>query len=223
MDGYGYAHNDTSETERKSATAVFNKPKLSAEISAIRENAFARRIPTADGETLAYLQTVVTALKPKRALELGTAVGISGAVILQSCENCFLTTVERDENFFAEAKSNFSSLGLDGRTECILGDAGEVILKLEGQFDFIFLDCAKVQYIKYLPALKKLLKKGGVLLADDVLLYGWITGECEIPKKRRMLATHVREYVDGVLNDNELSTVIINAGDGLALSVKIQG
>ena len=54
-----------------------------------------------------------------------------------------------------------------------------------------------------------------------MLLYGWITGETEIPKKRKMLAQHVNEYVQAVTNDGQLSTTIINAGDGLALSVKL--
>lgn len=110
---------------------------------------------------------------------------------------------------------------MDGRVCAVLGDAGEEIQKLDKEYDFIFLDCAKVQYVKYLPRLKQLLKKGGTLVADDVLLYGWITGETPVPPKRRMLCTHVREYLDAVTSDEELGTTILNIGDGVALSVKI--
>ena len=78
-----------------------------------------------------------------------------------------------------------------------------------------------MQYIKYLPVLKKLLKRGGVLVADDILLYGWLTGEAPVPQKRRMLYTHIKEYIDAVTHDAELKTTIVNAGDGLAVSVKI--
>ena len=103
-----------------------------------------------------------------------------------------------------------------------MGDAGEEILKLpEDKFDFIFLDCAKVQYIKYLPRLKKLLKKGGVLVADDILLFGYITGEEEVPKKRKMLVEHIKEYVSAVTNDCELFTTILDIGNGVAVSTKI--
>jgi predicted O-methyltransferase YrrM len=77
-----------------------------------------------------------------------------------------------------------------------------------------------VQYIKYLPRLKQLLKKGGVLLADDVLLYGWVNGEVPAPAKRRMLVTHVREYINAVTSDNDLFTCIVDVGDGIALSIK---
>ena len=78
-----------------------------------------------------------------------------------------------------------------------------------------------MQYVKYLPHLKKLLNKGGVLAADDVLLFGYVTGEEEVPKKRKMLVEHVKEYITAVTNDCELQTTILNLGNGVALSVKL--
>ena len=153
-------------------------------------------------------------------MELGSAIGISGSVMLSICTKAHLTTVERDEHMYGEANENFRILNLSDRVTSILGDASEVINNINQKFDFIFLDCAKVQYVKYLPRLKQLLNKGGILLADDVLLYGWITGETEVPKKRKMLAQHVKEYIDAVTSDEQLTTTILNVGDGVALSVK---
>ncbi|MDE6001550.1 MAG: class I SAM-dependent methyltransferase, partial [Clostridia bacterium] len=140
--------------------------------------------------------------------------------MLNICADAHLTTVEREEEFHAEAVQNFASLKLQNRVTALCGDAGEVIAKIDEKYDFIFLDCAKVQYIKYLPKLKSLLKSGGVLVADDVLLYGWITGETQVPKKRKMLAMHVAEFVEAVTHDSELTTTILNIGDGVSLSVK---
>ena len=220
MFNFTYAHNDTSVGERKTPTAQFNIPHIAQSISDMRLNAFERGIPTADDETLNFLVTLLSAIQPENILELGTAVGISGCVMLDVCKYARLTTVERDENFHKEAWANFASLGFSDRVTQVLGDAGGAIEKLNGQYDFIFLDCAKVQYVKYLPRLKALLKTGGILLADDVLLYGWITGENPVPPKRKMLAAHIKEYVDAVTRDEGLTTSIINAGDGLALSVK---
>lgn len=217
---FTYAHNDTSSGERITPTAQFNIPRVNEKINSLRQSAFARGIPTADDETLSFLITVLSAVKPERILELGTAVGVSGAVMLDICVGAQLTTVEREKAFYDEALKNFAAFGFTDRVNAVLGDAGEVIGGLEGEFDFIFLDCAKVQYVKYLPRLKKLLKRGGVLFADDVLLYGWITGEAEIPKKRKMLAAHVKEYIDAVTSDGELFTTVVNCGDGVALSVK---
>ncbi len=78
-----------------------------------------------------------------------------------------------------------------------------------------------MQYVKYLPTLKKLLKKGGALFADDVLLFGYVTGEEEVPKKRKMLVEHIKEYISAVTDDCELQTTVVNIGNGVALSVKI--
>lgn len=218
---FSYAHKDTQTGERETPTAQFNRPVICEELEEIRKRAFEREIPVSNGETLNFLCTIVNAIAPENILELGTAVGVSGAAMLNCCKKARLTTVERDENFYKEALENFKSLGLDGRVRAISGDAGEEIEKLDGQFDFIFLDCAKVQYIKYLPVLKNLLKKGGTLFADDVLLFGYVTGEQPVPKKRKMLVEHVKEYISAVTQDKELQTTILNIGDGVALSVKL--
>ncbi len=111
-------------------------------------------------------------------------------------------------------------MGVSDRVTLICGDAGEVINKLDGKYDFIFLDCAKVQYVKYLPRLKTLLRSGGVLLADDVLLFGFVTGEQPVPPKRRMLVEHIKEYISAVTSDPELTTTVLDIGNGVALSVK---
>lgn len=220
MTDFNYAHKNTQEGERATKTAPFNKPQIE-EIQSLRLNAFKKEIPVSDDETLCFLQTFLAALKPENVLELGTAVGLSGAVMLQTCPYAHLTTVERDENFYNSATENFNKLNLSDRVTAILGDAGDEIEKLdENQFDFIFLDCAKVQYIKYLPRLKKLLKHGGVLVADDVLLFGYVTGEAEVPKKRRMLVTHIKEYLSAVTTDKELYTSVLDIGNGVAMSVK---
>lgn len=222
MQSFNYAHKNTQEGERVTKTAPFNKPQISKEILSLRQNAFKAEIPVSDDETLNFLCTLVRAVKPVNILELGTAVGVSGAAMLQACKGAHLTTVERDENFYNRAVENFKTLNLLDRVTAISDDAGEVIADLpENGFDFIFLDCAKVQYVKYLPRLKKLLKSGGVLLADDVLLFGYVTGEQEVPKKRRMLVEHIKEYIAAVTADEELSTTVLDIGNGVAMSVKI--
>lgn len=216
-----YAHFDTSKGERETPTAKFNRPRIEEELQRLRESAFVRGIPTADDETLNFLITQIRAVQPKKILELGTATGISGIAMLDICPTAHLTTIEKNEAFFNEATNNFKCFGVDMRVNAIFGDVWEKLDMLDGAYDFIFMDCAKVQYIKYLPKLKKLLNRGGILLADDVLLFGWVTGEAEVPQKRKMLARHICEYVQAVTNDGELCTTVINIGDGLAMSVKL--
>jgi predicted O-methyltransferase YrrM len=215
-----YAHNDTSVPERGSRTAALNKLKVSATISALREDAFAKQIPVATEETLNFILTLAVAKGAKSILEIGSAVGITALSLLDACKGAHITTIERDENFYNQAKVNLSSR--ETEATLYLGDALEIVPTLqENSFDFVFLDCAKVQYIKLLPHIKKLLESGGILLADDVLLYGYVNGEVPVPKKRKMLVQHIREYLTAVTEDEELTTSIIDIGDGLALSVKL--
>lgn len=218
---YSYAHNDTSRGERESATAGLVKPRFDEFTLKIRESAYRREIPVASDETLNFLCAFSAANNPENILEVGCAVGATGVCLLNICKSAHLTAVERDEKFFSEAKENFAEAGLSDRAEIIFGDANDVLKNLTVKYDLIFLDCAKVQYIKLLPILKELLKKGGALVADDVLLYGWVNGEKPVPPKRRMLVEHIREYLCAVTADEELITSVIPVGDGLALSVKL--
>ena len=187
-----------------------------------REEAKASGVPVADDETLQYLLLTVRAIKPKRILEIGTAVGLSGAAMLLESNEARLTTIELEEQSFLAAKENFRFFSVEKRVNAYLGDAGEILSamprEMNESFDLIFLDGPKAQYLKYLPDIKRLLRSGGVLLSDDVLLYGWVDGEP--PKKRRMLVEKIREYLRVICADKQLLTSILPLGDGLAVSVK---
>lgn len=219
-DNFTYAHNDTSTPERESRTIALNKFGFSDFVQKIRKNAFGRGIPVSSDETLAYLCTCALMAKPKKILEIGTAVGVSGICMLEQCAGAHLTTIEYNKAFADEAERNFAEAHMSDRATVVRGDAAEVLPQLREEYDFVFLDGPKVQYVKYLPHIKRLLKKGGTLFADDVLLYGWVNGERETPKKRRMLVEHIREYVTAVTTDDELYSVVVDVGNGVALSVK---
>ncbi len=220
VEDFTYAHRDYQAEGKKTPTAQFNGVVLSEKLANARKLAFEREIPISSDETLCFLLTLLSALKPKRILEIGTATGVSAVAMLEVCADTHLTTIEKNAEFFAEASRNFKDFCVDCRVTQIGGDAGEILESLSGEFDFIFLDSAKVQYVKYLPQLKRLLASGGTLFADDVLLYGYVTGEVPTPPKRKMLVEHIREYLTAVKGDSELTTTVINVGDGVALSVK---
>ena len=100
-----------------------------------------------------------------------------------------------------------------------MGDAGEILSMMDGCFDFVFLDGPKAQYEKYLFDLKRLMRKGATLFADDVLLFGWVSGEEPTPQKRRSIVEKIRAYLQTVTNDPDFITSVLNVGDGVALSV----
>ena len=200
-------------------TASLVKLNIDQRIADLRKAALERDIPVADDETLQFLLLMVKALQPKRILEIGTAVGLSGVAMLQACENATLVTMELEEDRYLEAQQNFEAFGVKDRVTAHLGDAGEILSMMNGAFDFIFLDGPKAQYEKYLFDIKRLLNDGGVLFADDVLLYGWVSGEEPTPQKRHSIVDKIRSYLEVVTADKDFITSVLNVGDGVALSV----
>ena len=200
-------------------TASLVKLNIDQRISARRADALSRGIPVADDETLQFLLLMLDATKPKRILEIGTAVGLSSVAILLQCPTARLTTIELEEERYLEAKRNFTDFGVTERVNAYLGDAGEILSMMDGEFDFVFLDGPKAQYEKYLFDLKRMMKPGALLFADDVLLYGWVSGEEPTPQKRQSIVDKIRSYLDVVTSDRDLITSVLNVGDGVALSV----
>lgn len=200
-------------------TASFVQVPISEKLSARRAEALSRSIPVADDETLNFLLLLLQIQQPKRILEIGTAVGLSGVAMLETCPSAHLTTMELEEERYVEAKKNFADFGVAERVTAHLGDAGEILAMMDGQFDFVFLDGPKAQYEKYLFDLKRLMKKGAVLFSDDVLLFGWVSGEEETPQKRRSIVEKIRSYLQVLTQDKQFRTSVLNVGDGVALSV----
>lgn len=200
-------------------TASLVALNIDKELIARRKAALDRGVPVADDETLQFLLLTLQMTNPTRILEIGTAVGLSGVAMLNACPNAKLTTIELEEERYVEAKQNFADFGVSSRVNAYLGDAGEILSMMDGQFDFVFLDGPKAQYEKYLFDIKRLLRRGGTLFSDDVLLYGWVSGEEPTPQKRHSIVDKIRAYLDTLTNDKDFITSVLNVGDGVALSV----
>ena len=200
-------------------TASLVKLNIDEQIAYRRADALSRGIPVADDETLNFLLLTLAAFKPTRILEIGTAVGLSAVAMLKACPTARLTTMELEEERYLEAKQNFADFGVTDRVNAYLGDAGEILAMMDGEFDFVFLDGPKAQYEKYLFDLKRLMKKGAVLFADDVLLYGWVSGVEPTPQKRHSIVDKIRSYLETVTKDKDFITSVLDVGDGVALSV----
>ena len=200
-------------------TASLVKLNIDERIATRRAEALSRGIPVADDETLNFLLLTLRMAKPLRSLESGTAVGLSAVSMLYECPSARLTTIELEEERYVEAKKNFADFGVSDRINAHLGDAGEILAMMDGEFDFVFLDGPKAQYEKYLFDLKRLMKQGAILFADDVLLYGWVSGEEPTPQKRHSIVDKIRSYLDVVTADKDFITSVLNVGDGVALSV----
>jgi len=187
----------------------------------LEEYALENHVPIIRPLSREILAKEVAAKNPSKILEIGTAIGFSGCLMLNSAPNSTLTTIEIDAKSFEVAKRNFAEAGLTNRVKQILGDASEVVKTLEGKFDFIFLDGPKSQYVKQLPYLVNLLSVGGVLLADNVLFMGQVLSDIYPKHKHRSMILKLRQFIRDIQSDKRLTSEIIDVEDGLLLAKKI--
>lgn len=189
----------------------------------IEEQAHIDNVPIIRKEMESFLRVMLYIKKPKRILELGTAVGYS-AILMSECidEDGKITTIENYEKRIVEAKKNIEMSGKGQIIELLEGDATEVMKTLPSQqFDFVFMDAAKAQYIYFLPEVLRLMKKGAVLITDNVLQEGdLIESRFVVERRDRTIHKRMREYLEVVKNHEELETSIVPIGDGITISVK---
>lgn len=188
----------------------------------IAKAARADRVPIIRKETANFLQAMVAATRPKRILEVGTAVGYSALLMAQVMpEETDIITIEKYEPRIPVARRHFAEAGFSDRITLLEGDAGEILKKLDGSFDFIFMDAAKGQYIHWLPDILRLLSTGGVLFSDNVLQDGdIIESRFAVERRNRTIHARMREYLYTLTHMPEFQTSVVPIGDGVALSVK---
>jgi caffeoyl-CoA O-methyltransferase len=119
----------------------------------------------------AMLRILVESSKAKRGVEVGTATGYGAILMGLGFERTGgeLITVDIDPNMVAAARENLKKAGLENVVTVVQGDALEVLPQLEGQFDFVYIDAVKSDYLKYFRALEPKLVPGAMIVADNVI------------------------------------------------------
>lgn len=174
-------------------------------------------------ETAAFLRQIVYLRKPARILEIGTAIGYSGILMLYAAApQAHLYTVEMSEERLEIAKGFFKEAKLSDRVICYCGDSTEIVPNITGTFDFIFLDGPKAQYAEYLPFLSRILEKDGILFCDNILYEGMVSGEKEIRNHKGGLVKKLDLFLHKLMGDPTLNTSILPVGDGVSLSIKFK-
>ena len=191
-------------------------------IEAIEQEALDTFVPIIRKETQSFLKVLLMMNKPKRILEVGTAVGFSAILMSEYMpQDAHITTIENYEKRIPIARENFKRAGKEDKITLIQGDALEVMKELSGPYDFIFMDAAKGQYIHYMPEVLRLLSKGGVLMSDNVLQDGdIIESRFAVERRNRTIHSRMREYLYELKHHEQLQTSILPLGDGVARSIK---
>lgn len=191
-------------------------------VGEIEREALADEVPIIRKETKEWIKTMLLIKKPRKVLEVGTAVGFSSIYMSQFLpEGGHITTIEKWEPRIEKARINFARAGVENVITLLEGDAAERLKEIQDSFDFIFMDAAKGQYIHFLPDVIRLLAKDGVLISDNVLQDGEILDSRYVVERRnRTIHSRMREYLYVLKNHESLETSVIPLGDGVALSVK---
>lgn len=191
-------------------------------LDTIEREALDSYVPIIRKEMQSFLKLLLAMQKPKRILEVGTAVGFSAILMTEyNPYPCELVTIENYEKRIPIARENFVRAGKENQITLIEGDATEVLKTLDEPFDMIFMDAAKGQYINFMPDILRLLKKDGILVSDNVLQDGdIIESHFVVTRRNRTIHKRMREYLYELTHREDLVTAVLPIGDGITLSSK---
>lgn len=188
----------------------------------IKKEALENHVPIIEDEPLKLIETIMKIKKPNRVLEIGTAVGYSAINFSKYLygENAKIKTIEIKEEMYNKAIENISNMNLNDKIDVVLADAGEYLKTIpdEEQYDMIFIDAAKGQYLVYLEEAIRLTKIGGIIIADNMLYRGRTLSDYN-EHKHRTATNRLREYLKIMKEDERLDSTLIKIGDGLAISI----
>jgi caffeoyl-CoA O-methyltransferase len=173
--------------------------------------------PIADAEVAQLIRVLVSAKRPRRVLEVGTNIGYSVVVMGRECDvESVIETIEIDHNTLTTARRFVSEASLPCRVVFHEGAALEVLPRLTGPFDFVFIDCVKTEYVDYLDALLPKLERGAMIVSDNLLWKGRVAAGEHDPS-----TDGIRAFNKRISTDPRLMTSILAVGDGTGVSVVV--
>lgn len=188
------------------------------EISIIKKKALEDKVPIIMDDTLEVIAKILDEIKPKKILEIGTAVGYSAICFSEYLqENGKIDTIERDTERVKEARKNIKKAEVEEKINIYEGDAVEILPTLNDEYDVVFIDAAKGKYPFFLNQALRMIKPGGVIFADNILYKGYVMSDYN-KHKQRTAVRNLREYIAEITNNEKLETEILEVGDGLAIS-----
>lgn len=196
--------------------------QLSGTLGVIEDEAHAGGVPIIPHETVVFMQFLLGQLKPEKILEIGTAIGFSSSLMARYVgENGLVTTIDRFDLMIEKAKKTYQRLENADKIQLMEGQASDILPELTGTYDFIFMDSAKSKYIEFLPDCLRLLRKGGVLMVDDIFQGGTILQPLQsIPRGKRGIHRKLNEFLQIVMNHPDLTSAILPLGDGVIVMTK---
>ena len=191
------------------------------ELEKIKSKALEDHIPIIMDDTLAVIEEELKLFRPKKILEIGTAVGYSAICFSEFlAENGKIDTIEREEERVIEAKENIKRAEVEEKINIIQGDAVEILPTLNEKYDMVFIDAAKGKYPFFLKEALRMLATNGIIFADNVLYKGYVLSDYN-KHKQRTAVRNLREFLkelDELQENKEFDVRVLEVGDGLAIA-----
>ena len=186
-------------------------------IRVIEEYAKENNVPIMMKDGIEFLTNYIKENNVKTILEIGSAIGYSAIRMALVDESIKVTTIERDINRFNEAVKNIKEFNLENQIEIINADALEYTT--DKQFDLIFIDAAKAQYIKFFEKYKTNLKQEGTIISDNLDFHGLVKNpELTSNRNTKQLVRKINTYIEFLKENKEFKTEFISLGDGIGIS-----
>jgi caffeoyl-CoA O-methyltransferase len=197
-------------------------PASTGIVAEMEADAEKNRVPIADREVALFLEITARAMKARRVLEIGMAIGYAVVHLAQALpDDGLIVTIEPNDEMIRRAEDYLTRASVRERVRIEKGKALEVIPRLEETFDLVYLDAMKEEYSAYLDVSLPLLRVGGVIIADNVLWGGQVAGE--IRSEDQSASTEaLREFNRHLVNHPQLRAEVLSFGDGIGYAVKVR-
>ena len=166
-----------------------------------------------------FLSVISKIINPKNVLEIGTYSGYSTLCIAEGlATNGIIHTIDKNEELLEIQNKYFEKSGYRNQIRQYTGNALEIIPRIKVSFDMIFLDADKENYSNYLDIVKTKLKKGGVLLTDNVLWHGKVLKSSKTNDETTKL---IDKFNKKLALDSNFKTAMLPLRDGISVSIKL--
>ncbi len=182
------------------------------------------KIPIINEQGLALILQLVDLMKPKRFLEIGTAIGYCSINLATYNQEIAIDTIEKNNELYEIAIKNVNDAKLSGRINVLIGDALSFdTTQINYLYDIIFIDAAKAQYIHFFEKYAPLLNENGVIICDNLLFHGLVEQTTPIVNKNlRHLVEKIRSYNAWLAKQKGFRTTFLDIGDGMSITSKVK-
>lgn len=196
-------------------------PKNNNYLQSMEEYAIANHIPVIEPESAQFLKVQLKLHKPKDILEIGTAIGYSALIMAGALEGkCNITTIERRHDMVELASKYIQQSPYNDNIKILHGEAEDILSNLTQDFDLIFIDAAKGQYLEFFNKSIKHLKPGGMIISDNVLFKGMVASDDLIIRRKKTIVKRLRTFLKYINEIDGYTSCVIPIGDGIALTYR---